>query len=102
MASNAGGWGGRQSEKAEGEGGALELNPKPPGVCLSGPSSPFSNARKTGFLYKNKHIAFPAHKNHDRLRKIDVFEEKHDENFVSGDCAGFPQAISSKNFISIF
>ena len=40
----------------------LELNPKPPGVCLSGPSSPFSNPRKTGFFYKNKHIAFPAHK----------------------------------------
>ena len=61
MASN-GRWGGRRSEKAEGGGGALELKPKTPGVCLSGPSSPFSNARKTGFLYKTKHIAFPAHK----------------------------------------
>lgn len=56
------GEGGRRSEKAESERGALELNPKPPGVCLSGPSSPFSNPRKTGFFYKNKHIAFPAHK----------------------------------------
>ena len=53
--------GGRRSEKAGGEGGA-RAEPQTSGVCLSGPSSPFSNPRKTGFFYNNKHIAFPAHK----------------------------------------
>ena len=52
----------RWSEKAWGKGGALELSPKPSGVCLLCPSSLFSSPRKTGFLYKSKHTAFPAHK----------------------------------------
>lgn len=51
----------RWSEKAWGKGGALELNPKHSGVRLLCQSL-FSNPRKTGFLYKSKHTAFPAHK----------------------------------------
>lgn len=91
----------RWSEKAWGKGGALELNPKHSGVCLLCPSL-FSNPRKTGFLYKSKHTAFPAHKIMTDSEPLMYLRKSMMRILSLGTVLVFSQAISSKNFISIF